>query len=396
LVAVLPFRYFGRAAADKAEHEATCVSVLEGDCFATGASFPVGVGQSDRDGPITGEGADASASLIDGSPLERGRRFLGGVASGAWTSVRDLGRLGWDALPPVLGFDLVRGRPNIVVDAATGVTLFALSASLPGRLVAAMGGPDVMTAMLDGGVRQFSSAWSQDSWRTAGQVTGTIGAMVATAAIAGRLVQAGALARGALATETVSGAEGAAHLGSGVRIVERAAIGAVDVGRGGRVAGLVGSDDPLRTLLPRVEEVANRVGGFHFLVHGEVDWLSETGAPAFEVRQGSHITRLTSSELAQQIKMAGWKPGEIVYLWACNAGTCTKNFPALGQGVANALGNGETVIAPNGIIWAPIDDAGRVLRPRNILVPPPFQADRPGISTFIGRNNVLPFRPPPP
>ena len=98
-------------------------------------------------------------------------------------------------------------------------------------------------------------------------------------------------------------------------------------------------------LYPKGSAVATNAGkcttfdrmGFSVGIHGDANGVSSTG---------NANDRMTASELAKSIRDAGWNGTDTVYLLSCNVGN--GDFP---QELANALGEGVRVQAPDGYIW---------------------------------------------
>ena len=98
-------------------------------------------------------------------------------------------------------------------------------------------------------------------------------------------------------------------------------------------------------LYPSGSEVAANAGkcttfdrmGFTVGIHGDAGGVSLSGY------QGD---KLSPSDLAKSIRDAGWNGKDTIYLLSCNVGN--GEFP---QQLADVLGEGTRVQAPDGYIW---------------------------------------------
>lgn len=98
-------------------------------------------------------------------------------------------------------------------------------------------------------------------------------------------------------------------------------------------------------LYPKGSDIAANAGkcttfdrmGFSVGIHGDANGVSPTG---------NANDRMSASDLAKSIKDAGWNGTDTIYLLSCNVGNGD-----FAQELADALGEGARVQAPDGYIW---------------------------------------------
>jgi hypothetical protein len=166
LLSLLGFKGFSSAIRDKGGEQASCVASLEDECDG-------------RDGPVTGAASDGDDGK-DGSRAPRtdgravGRAWAVGIVKGALLegveTLESLGTLAWASSTPGLVYYDLKGKPNPAMEAGVALGKLALSASGPGRLVAALGGPDPLNDAAVAGSQRFRAAWQRDKGETIGRL----------------------------------------------------------------------------------------------------------------------------------------------------------------------------------------------------------------------------------
>jgi len=100
---------------------------------------------------------------------------------------------------------------------------------------------------------------------------------------------------------------------------------------------------------------------------------------------------ISEKDLARIIKShPKYKPDCTVVLWSCNTGAVGKNGKIYAQELANELGEGAKVKAPNKYVWlyedGPLRIAGEIIRIEGDSIIKEFDRNDPGrMVLFIGK-----------